>query len=384
MKGVALVLTGAQVLRGDGFCDGALGIRDGRITDATGVGSGPVRRLDLAGCLVLPGIVDIHGDGFERHLAPRRGAQRDLAAGLRATESELAANGITTAHLAQFWSWEGGMRSPGFALALLAALDGFRSLGTDMRVQLRLETHLLDDYTAFEAAVAAHGVRHVVFNDHLPHAALTAGRRPPRLTGQALKSGRSPEAHLALLQALHGRSAAVPGALAGLAARLRARGVALGSHDDADAAARAEARGMGVTLSEFPQTEAAARAARAGGDAIVLGSPNVVRGGSHSGNVSARALIDAGLCDALASDYHYPAPLQAALALGETIGLPRAWALVSGGPARLCGYADRGRLGPGLRADLVVLDPERRVCLTLAAGRVTHAAGRGAEALLAA
>jgi len=341
-------------------------------------------RISLPGCTVLPGIIDAHGDGFERHMAPRRGAMRDLAQGLSATEAELAANGITTAMLAQFWSWEGGMRAPEFAQRLLGAHKTYASRGTDMRVQLRFETHLLDDYTAFAQCVQDYGVGQVVFNDHLPHAALAAGKRPPRLTGQALKSGRSPEAHLALLQALSAQSARVPAQLAQLAARLAAGGVILGSHDDASPQTRARWRAMGVGLCEFPETHAAAQAARHGGDGIVLGAPNVVRGGSHSGNVSAQDLAEAGLCDALASDYHYPAPRQAALQLAPQLGLAAAWALVSTGPARLLGLHDRGQIAPGLRADLVVLDARGDVCLTVAGGLPTYATGQGAAALLAA
>ncbi|MGA1233166.1 MAG: alpha-D-ribose 1-methylphosphonate 5-triphosphate diphosphatase [Lutimaribacter sp.] len=341
-------------------------------------------RISLPGCTVLPGIIDAHGDGFERHMAPRRGAMRDLAQGLSATEAELAANGITTAMLAQFWSWEGGMRAPEFAQRLLGAHKTYASRGTDMRVQLRFETHLLDDYTAFAQCVQDYGVGQVVFNDHLPHAALAAGKRPPRLTGQALKSGRSPEAHLALLQALSAQSARVPAQLAQLAARLAAGGVILGSHDDASPQTRAQWRAMGVGLCEFPKTHAAAQAARHGGDGIVLGAPNVVRGGSHSGNVSAQDLAEAGLCDALASDYHYPAPRQAALQLAPQLGLAAAWALVSTGPARLLGLHDRGQIAPGLRADLVVLDARGDVCLTVAGGLPTYATGQGAAALLAA
>ncbi|MGA0923053.1 MAG: alpha-D-ribose 1-methylphosphonate 5-triphosphate diphosphatase [Lutimaribacter sp.] len=341
-------------------------------------------RISLPGCTVLPGIIDAHGDGFERHMAPRRGAMRDLAQGLSATEAELAANGITTAMLAQFWSWEGGMRAPEFAQRLLGAHKTYASRGTDMRVQLRFETHLLDDYTAFAQCVQDYGVGQVVFNDHLPHAALAAGKRPPRLTGQALKSGRSPEAHLALLQALSAQSARVPAQLAQLAARLAAGGVILGSHDDASPQTRAQWRARGVGLCEFPETHAAAQAARHGGDGIVLGAPNVVRGGSHSGNVSAQDLAEAGLCDALASDYHYPAPRQAALKLAPQLGLAAAWALVSTGPARLLGLHDRGQIAPGLRADLVVLDARGDVCLTVAGGLPTYATGQGAAALLAA
>ncbi|MDX5414414.1 MAG: alpha-D-ribose 1-methylphosphonate 5-triphosphate diphosphatase, partial [Rhodobacterales bacterium] len=367
---LALTLTGAEVLRPDGPDHAALSLADGVIVDRP-----QARRVDLTGFRVLPGIVDAHGDGFERHLAPRRGAMRDLGQGLAATEAELAANGITTAMLAQFWSWEGGMRGPDFALRFLEALVAHRGLGTDMRAQLRIETHLLDDYPAILEAVARFGIGYLVFNDHLPHAALAAGKRPPRLTGQALKSGRSPEDHLALMQRLHDLSDEVPAALDALAARLTAAGVILGSHDDATAKGRALWRGRGVAVSEFPETREAAAAARAGGDRVVLGAPNVVRGGSHSGNVAAAELIAAGLCDALASDYHYPAPRQAALMLAGDLGLPAAWALVSSAPAALLGLQDRGALLPGLRADLVVMDGSGHVGATIAGGRITHMSG---------
>ena len=373
-----LTLAGAQVLLPDGLCKAPLAVADGVIADAP---SG--RSVDLADCTILPGIVDIHGDGFERHLAPRRGALRDLGDGLSATEAELAANGITTAILAQFWSWEGGMRGPGFARRFLDALAAHDTAGTDMRAQLRVETHMLDDHDTVAETVARHGVGYVVFNDHLPHDALARGKRPPRLTGQALKAGRSPEAHLDLMRGLHARAPQVPAALDALAARLAGLGVRLGSHDDTTARARDTWRARGAAIAEFPETADAARAARAGGDAIVLGAPNVVRGGSHTGRgVDARELAATGLCDALASDYHYPAPLRAARFLADDIGWPAAWALVSDGPARALGLSDRGRLLPGLRADLVVLDPDGRVGLTMAEGRITHASGEVAARLL--
>ncbi|WP_201742217.1 amidohydrolase family protein [Mangrovicoccus ximenensis] len=176
--------------------------------------------MALPGCTVLPGIIDLHGDGFERHLAPRRGLVSDLGRGLAALDAELAASGITTAVLAQFWSWEGGMRSPDFAKKLAVALEEARPhLLTDMVIQLRLETHLTDQFGEVAAFVERHGIGYVVYNDHLPHEALKKGRNPPRLTGQALKSGRSPEAHLALIRELAARDAEVPGALAELSRR---------------------------------------------------------------------------------------------------------------------------------------------------------------------
>ncbi len=370
-------MSGAEVLLPGGLQRADLGLSGGMLC-----AGGPGRRVDLSGFRVLPGIVDPHGDGFERHLAPRRGAMKDLGAGLISAEAELAANGITTAYLAQFWSWEGGMRGRDFALRFLRALRDYRGTGTDLRAQLRFELFMLDDYEAFEAAVTEFGVSYVVFNDHLPHDALDKGKRPPRLTGQALKGGRSPEAHLALMQQLHERRDDVAPAVSGLAARLAGTGVLLGSHDDNTAAQRQIWHQRGVTIAEFPETQEAAAAARDAGDAVVLGAPNVVRGGSHSGNASAAELIQGGLCDALASDYHYPAPRQAALILSQEIGLERAWALVSAGPAQMLGLADRGVLEPGKRADLVVLDGEGRIGATVAGGRVTHLSGAVAERFL--
>ncbi len=368
-----LLLHGAAVLRPEGFAQEPLGIVAGKIEDADGA-----RQVDLRGYQILPGIVDLHGDGFERHLAPRRGAMKNLGDGLVSVDAELAANGVTTAVLAQFWSWEGGMRSPDFARRFLEALSATEGLRTEMLVQLRFESHLLEDYTAFEAVVAAYDVPYVVFNDHLPHAALAKGKKPPRLTGQALKSGRSPEAHLALLQALHAVTESVPEAVARLAARLADKGVKLGSHDDDSAATRENWRGCGLSISEFPETMEAAEAAKAAGDPVVMGAPNVVRGGSHSGKVSAAEMVAAGLVDGLASDYHYPAPRQAVLRLVEdgVCDFAQAWALVSAKPAAVLGLNDRGTLEAGKRADLVIVEAESgRIGATLVGGQVSFMAG---------
>ncbi|MFD1341693.1 alpha-D-ribose 1-methylphosphonate 5-triphosphate diphosphatase [Litorisediminicola beolgyonensis] len=371
--------TGAELLLETGFEQGDLSIADGRIQGD----GGDLKEVDLSGFRVLPGIVDLHGDGFERHVAPRRGALRDVGQGILATEAELASNGITTAWIAQFWSWEGGMRGPDFAervFEAVAALQG--SVPTDLHMQLRLETHLLDEFARAESIVALRGIDYVVFNDHLQHARLAEGRRPKQLTGQALKSGRSPEAHLALMQALHDRHDEVPSALDALGQRLVARGVRLGSHDDRTDEDRAAMRARGAHVAEFPETLDAARAARTAGDAVVMGAPNVMRAGSHKGNVSAHEIIREGLCDALASDYHYPAPRLAALSLVSEIGWTSAWRLVSEGPARVMGFKDRGRIELGMRADLLVLDAEDRVAMTVAGGVVSYASGPVATRLL--
>ncbi|MDE4305287.1 alpha-D-ribose 1-methylphosphonate 5-triphosphate diphosphatase [Phaeobacter gallaeciensis] len=382
MMTLELTLQGVDVLLPEGLVPGAeLSLAGGEIT---AVPAG--RAVDLSGYLVLPGIIDLHGDGFERHLAPRRGAMKQMDEGVIAAEAELAANGITTAVLAQFHSWEGGLRAPDYADQVFAAITAVRDrVVTDILPQLRFETHMLDDYAGLPQRIAAAGVGYVVFNDHLPHDRLAAGKKPPRLVGQALKAGRNPEVHWQMLQDMHARSDEVPAALDAICAELGTMGVRLGSHDDQNAAMRAEWRGRGVRISEFPETLEAAEAARAGGDHIILGSPNVVRGGSHKGNVSAVELIAMGLCDAIASDYHYPSPRRAALMLARSglLDLAGAWDLVSKGPAEVLGLDDRGELAPGKRADVVILEKDsQRVAATLSGGRVSYMSGEIAARFL--
>ncbi|WP_170504546.1 alpha-D-ribose 1-methylphosphonate 5-triphosphate diphosphatase [Ruegeria arenilitoris] len=375
MTALNLTLTGAEVLLPEhGLVPADLSLADGIIqTDRVG------RQIDLSGYLVLPGIIDLHGDGFERHIAPRRGAMKQMDEGILSVEAELAANGITTAVLAQFHSWEGGVRGPEFADQVFRAITSVKDrVVTDLMPQLRFETHMLDDYADLPGRIADWQVPYVVFNDHLPHDRLAEGRKPPRLTGQALKAGRNPDAHFEMLLSMHARRDEVPAALDTLCAALDSQYVRMGSHDDATAQIRADWRARGAQISEFPETLEAAEAARAAGDYIILGSPNVVRGGSHKGNVSALDLITMGYCDALASDYHYPSPRRAALMVAKSglVDFAGAWALVSSGPARVLGLQDRGKLAPGQRADLVILDAEtRRVAATLAGGRVSYMSG---------
>lgn len=377
-----LKFQGARVLGTDGLDDRELCIAGeiiGENCDA--------RCVDLSGFWVLPGIVDLHGDGFERHLAPRRGAMKQLAEGLVATEAELAANGITTAMLAQFISWEGGLRGLEFADQVFGAIrDTSAELVTDVHAQLRLEIHLLDLYEGLPDRMAEWGVNYIVFNDHLPHDRLEQGRRPPRMVGQALKAGRNPDAHFELMLGLHAQAGEVSAALDQLCAVLKERAIRMGSHDDATKTARNTWHHRGVRVAEFPETQEAAEAARDAGDAVILGAPNVVRGGSHKGNVSAIELISMGLCDAIASDYHYPSPRRAALMLAQSgvTDLAASWRLISEGPAKILGFEDRGTLAAGKRADVVILDAEtQRVAATMVAGRFSYMCGEVAERFVA-
>jgi alpha-D-ribose 1-methylphosphonate 5-triphosphate diphosphatase len=377
-----LRLVGATVLRDGVMQRRSVAIADGRIT------RGPLPEVDLTGYLVLPGIIDLHGDGFERHIQPRTGVSFDLAGALRSAAREIAGCGITTAWLAQGWSWEGAHRSPEAAEALLVAHDRLRgSFGPDIRVQLRAEVHLTDDTARLIAAVRRFGVDFVIFNDHLAEGRAMQARRPADFALWARKLGRDPEALGASLDAAEARAPEVPRHLCRLAEAFDEAGVAYGSHDDPDGETRERYSMIGARIAEFPTSRVAAAAAKAMGSPVLMGAPNVVRGRSASGNVAAEALIAEGLCDALVSDYHYPALPQAAFALVDRglCTLPQAWGMISTAPAEVLRLRDRGRIEPGLRADLVVVNAEtREIEATISGGRMAYLAGEVARRFLAA
>ena len=376
-----LRLTGATVLRDGMLQRRSVAIADGRIT------RGPLPEVDLTGYLIMPGIIDLHGDAFERQIAPRPGAAFPLDRALLATDREAAANGVTTAWLAQGWSWEGGFRAPDAAEALLAAHAAARPrFLTDLRVQLRAETHLVDEGPRLLAAVARWGVDYVVFNDHLPEALEILRRDPPSLAAWARKLGRRPEDMSTAITAAEARGRDVPRHLCRLAEAFDELGVAYGSHDDPDGETRERFQMIGARIAEFPTSRRAAAAAAAMGAPVLLGAPNVVRGRSQAGNVAARDLIGEGLCDALVSDYHYPALAQAAFALLDAGLLPleKAWTMISTRPAEILRLPDRGRIAPGLRADLVVINVETRtVEATIAAGRLAYLCGEAGRRFVA-
>jgi len=374
--------TGAQILRDGGMQRRSLAVAEGRIT------RGPLPEVDMRGYYLLPGIVDLHGDAFERHIAPRPSAPFDLAVGLASVEREAAANGVTTAWMAQSWSWEGGLRGPDFAERLLAALAEARPrMATDLRVQIRCETHLVDTADRLLAAVRRHGVDYVVFNDHLEEAVDLARTRPEEAAIWARREGRSLTEHVALVEATLARAREVPRHLCRLAEAFDTLGVLYGSHDDPDGETRERYSMIGARIAEFPTARPAAAAAKAMNDPVLMGAPNIVRGGSQSGNVSALSLVEQGLCDALVSDYYYPALAAAAWRLVDAglRSLPEAWAMISAVPAEILGLCDRGALDHGRRADVVAVNAETRAIeMTIAGGALTYLAGGAAHRFAAA
>ena len=377
---ISIRFVGARVLIADELRDTPLCIEDGQITDQA------ISETDLTGYLILPGIIDLHGDAFERHMAPRPSAPFPMRTGLVGTDRDAAANGITTAWMAQSWSWEGGARSPDYAENFLQAHQDYKAqMLTDLRVQLRVETHTIDTGARLIAAMDRFGVDYAIFNNHLPEALELAEARPEVVTAWASKNGRTPEEHMALVHAASERGGEVPRYLCNLARDFDRLGVRYGSHDDGDGATRERFSMIGAKICEFPTAMGAAMVARAWGEPVLMGAPNVVRGGSQSGNATATDLIAEGCCDALVSDYYYPALADAAFRLADEgyLSLAKAWDMISTRPAEIMDLPDRGDLIAGQRADLVIVDAAtRRIEGTMAGGRWTHLCGALASRIM--
>ena len=368
-----LTISGGQVLSPEGgFERRDLAVADGRIA-AAGSGGGEV--LDASGLLVLPGIVDIHGDAFERQIMPRPGVHFPLDVALLDTDRQMAANGITTAYHAVTWSWEPGLRGRGTLVALMNALEALEGrLVVDTRLHLRIETYNLGAVDELCDWMGAGKVDLLAFNDHFEEI-YEQCRDGEKIGKYAERAGLAHDAFLDLLEEVRKGAPEVPAAMRRVAAAAEAAGVVRLAHDEETLEDRSLYRSLGALISEFPEIVPVAREAAAAGEAVVFGAPNVLRGGSHAGCPGAADMVREGFCTVLASDYYYPALLLAPFRLAEQciLKLEEAWPLVSANPARAAGLADRGALVEGARADILLVDPSGpvpRPAAVLAGGRL--------------
>jgi alpha-D-ribose 1-methylphosphonate 5-triphosphate diphosphatase len=374
-----LHIDGARILLDAGLenAPASVSVSDGMISDI-GADRTAGRKLDARGLLLLPGIVDIHGDAFERQIMPRPGVDISLDIGLVDSDRQAVANGITTVFHGVTWSWEPGLRGADNARAILAAIEELQPrLAADTKFHLRHETYNFVAEPEVRDWIAGRRIGAVAFNDHLPSPG-TVAARPDKLAQMVARSGLPHEDFCALVERLRGRGDEVADSIGRIAKDAGAQGVALLSHDDASPEQRRWFRALGCRVSEFPMTIETARDAAAAGDQIVLGAPNVMRGKSHLGWINASDMIAQGLCSVLASDYYYPAPLIAAfrLAANGIVPLGAAWQLVSKAPARAVGLDDRGCIERGQRADLIVVDAAAatrpRIVAVMVGGRIVH------------
>ncbi|WP_424811881.1 alpha-D-ribose 1-methylphosphonate 5-triphosphate diphosphatase [Roseococcus sp. YIM B11640] len=360
-------IAGGTVLRDGALAPGDVTLAEGLI--AVGPGAAD-RRFDADGLIVMPGLIDIHGDAHERAMQPRPNVDFPAGFAMRDAAAQLLASGITTAYLGVTLSWEPGLRSLQAFEATIGALRA-PPPGPDIRVHLRFEADNFEAEPAALAAMAAGEVHLLGFNDHTPGIRKKLGN-PKELGKYAGRAGVGEEEFRALAEAAYARRDEIPQSRARMSEAARAAGIPMLSHDDARLEDRALFRALGAGICEFPMTEPVAQDARAAGEAVVMGSPNVVRGGSHLGWASAAPLAERGLVTVLASDYHWPALLAAPfrMAARGVMNLAQAWALVSSNAADALGLGDRGRIAPGLRGDLALVTPDGGLAAVFSRGEL--------------
>ncbi len=370
-----LSIIGGSALLETGWAPCPLPISDGIIQSSEAATKASLQ-IDATGLLALPGIIDIHGDAFERSIMPRPGVSFALATALQDVDNQLVSHGITTAFHGLTCSWEPGLRSLENTNSMLEALDQRKpTFRCDMRVHLRHEVFNLEAEASILDWIATGRIQALAFNDHMRGIVLSAGVKSKKIKEMAQRAGLSDEDFMALIERVMANESQVSDSLARLAAAARAHGIPLLSHDDRHLKDLAAYSALGCEISEFPMQEEVATAAIAAGGMTVFGAPNVLRGGSHIGCPSAAEMAQKGLCSILASDYYYPAILQAPFMLAERglCTLAQAWALVSANPAKALGLSDRGSLAPGKRADIVLVEAnqsEARLVATICGGEL--------------
>lgn len=373
-----IFIEGGRVLLGGEIRETSLQIAGGKISAVDSDHGRGSFGLDASDLKVLPGIVDLHGDAFERQMMPRPGVDFPVDVALIDSDRQAVANGITTVYHATTWSWEPGLRSADNARRLLEAIESLRpQLAADTRFHLRHETFNLDAEAEIGQWLSDGRIDLFAFNDHMDSTVASLDK-PQKRARMVERCGVSSEEFDRMVARVLSRGYEVPQSIARLAGAARSANVRMLSHDDASPAMRKAFRAQGVAIAEFPVNEETAREAAEVGDFIVFGAPNVVRGGSHTGWTRASDMIAKGLCSILASDYYYPAQLLAAfrLAVDGVLPLAEAWDLISAAPARAAGLSDRGILAAGYRADIILVDDEvpmrPRIVAVIAAGRLVH------------
>ena len=351
------ILDNARLVLVDRVVPGWLAVVDGRIADI-GEGRAPERGLDLQGDYLAPGLVELHTDSLEGHVNPRPKVRWHLAPAVVAYDAQIASAGITTVFDSLRVGTEDNDTLGAETMALADAIDDARSkdvLRAEHFTHLRCEICTDDVVEGTAAFLSRRSARLVSLMDHTP------GQRQFRDVEKLLVyyrgRGRSEAALQELVVEKRERHARLNGRhRAALVDLARAHGLALASHDDATPGDVAEAVRDGVSIAEFPVTLEAADASRKAGIRVLMGAPNLVRGGSHSGNVAAQDLAREGLLDILSSDYIPASLVQAAFELPRlvpSIGLAEAIGTVTRAPAEAVGLHDRGVLEAGRRADLV-------------------------------
>ncbi|MBD1915451.1 MULTISPECIES: alpha-D-ribose 1-methylphosphonate 5-triphosphate diphosphatase [Cyanophyceae] len=358
-----LALQGATVLTPTGWLESAtVLIEDGKFVavDQAAKPSGYVA-VDVTGLHLLPGIIDIHGDAFERMICPRPGVNLPLDMALVENDLALLGAGITTFFYSITDSFEPGLRSRDMARQLINRIsEPDNELRVDSRIHIRHEQANTADYDELCNWLETHKVTLISLNNHLPLA--TDDEALQRYTKGLRQRLKLSEADiLALIQSAYPRQEEGLAQFEDLVQRCHHLGIPVASHDDETAADVAKSRERGVAIAEFPASIPLAAASRAYGAAVLMGAPNLVRGGSHVGYMSVAEAAQSQVLDCLCSDYHYPSLFHAPFLLAEKELMPfeQAWKCVSEYPAEAAKIGDqKGKIAPGYDADFLLLTPD--------------------------
>jgi alpha-D-ribose 1-methylphosphonate 5-triphosphate diphosphatase len=347
------VLGNARIVTRKDDISGALTVEQGRIAGVSR--KTPARFVDCEGDYLLPGFIDVHTDNFEKHAIPRSGVIWNLFTAAGSHDATMIAAGTTTVFDSLVAGGAGNATRRNLLPPAIAAIDKACDAGllrADHFLHVRCDIVERASASLADALLDHPKLRFVTFIDDQPErdperAALVHERRRGLQRGSLNGAiAPTPEEDFAGAEDRRRR----------LVAECQRRNIPVANHDDTKAAHVGDAARLGMRLSEFPITLEAATAARAHGMMIICGAPNLVRGGSHTGNVSVADLIRAGMVDVLCSDYIPSSILQAVFLLAsETFSwsLPSAVALASDRPAELFGLTDRGRIEEGRQADLI-------------------------------
>jgi len=350
------VLTNARIVLPDAIVDGHLVIRDGAIA---AFDSGPAEGEDLGGDYLIPGLVELHTDHIEGHYIPRPKVYWNKLAAIQAHDAQIAGSGITTVFDAIRVGTDEDQAirvddMVDLGRLISQAVDEGRTRA-DHFIHLRCEVSAPDAVEGFERFFDNPRLKLVSLMDHAPGQRQFASLDAYRTYYQKKKGLSEDEFQAFSAKRLADSEKYAPASRKTIAEAARRHSLALASHDDATAEHVHESVSLGAAIAEFPTTFEAAEASWKAGLSVLMGAPNVVRGGSHSGNISALDLIEAGRLDILSSDYVPFSLLQAAfqIAGSEVLPLPDAIRMVTAAPAKAVGLSDRGEIALGRRADLV-------------------------------
>ena len=357
-----MIINNVKLVLEDEVINGSLEVQDGRISAFAESQSRLAEAIDGEGGWLLPGLIELHTDNLDKFFTPRPKVDWPAHSAMSSHDALMVASGITTVldAVAICDVRDGGDRLENLE-KMINAVEETQKRGlnrAEHRLHLRCELPHHTTLPLFEKLVGREPVSMVSLMDHSPGQRQYADRSKYRdyyqgkyhLTNEEMDKFEEEQMALAAAWSQPNRQR--------IAAICRERNIALASHDDATCEHVLESRQLGSVIAEFPTTIAAAQASRQHGMNILMGAPNIVRGGSHSGNVAAHHLAASGLLDILSSDYYPASLLDAAFRIADDEGnaftLAQAIRLVSKNPAQALGLHDRGAIAEGKRADLVL------------------------------